>query len=81
MHRICFLNRNKLFGRQIPDGIRNFDCGDDMYDLFYLNENVFKNCLRAMYKKRKLKQTSCRESIFNANAVDECYFDLQNILR
>lgn len=52
-----------------------------MYDLFYLNENVFKNCLRAMYKKRKLKQTSCRESMCNANALDECYFDLQNILR
>ena len=108
---ICFLNDNKLFGRLIPDGTRNFECGENMYDLFNLNEKALKN-YKIIYhynvdkekirigggfpsdnfydlklahnqgiNKRKLKMTPCKESLFDINAIHECYFDLKTILK
>lgn len=106
---ICFMNNEKLFGRQIPSGFSN-NCVD-LLDISYLNENGFdeieiigkyeidktkigigsksptsnKEELERDYQRgveRRIKQqTECGESIKMLNPVNECYFQLKNILK
>lgn len=106
---ICFINKENLFGRQIPSGFSN-NCVD-LLDISYLNEKGFdeieivgkyeidkkkigigsksptsnKEELERDYQKgieqRIKEQTKCGESIKMLNPVNECYFQINNILK
>ncbi|PWJ33247.1 hypothetical protein [Sediminitomix flava] len=39
---VCFINQNKLFGRQIPSGLINTQCLD-LLDLTYIHTQAFTN--------------------------------------
>ena len=106
---ICFMNRENLFGRQIPSGFTN-NCVD-LLDISYLNENGFdeieiigkyeinkkkigigsmsptsnKEELERDYQRgieqRRKEQTECRKSVYMQNPVNECYFQINKILK
>jgi len=104
---LCFLNKGRLYGRQLQDGMTERCL--DLLDICYLSESgtkvlqtgktlkldpttigigartnadnqedLYNRYVRGL-SARKKPQTDCTKSRFEANPVNECYFEIENI--
>ena len=106
---ICFLNKKKLFGRQIPSGFSK-DC-IDLLDFTFLHQTIINSLKRNGKREidinkigkgsidtakgideiirsynygieqRNKEQTPCDENLMKLNPVNECYFEIEKILK